>query len=139
MRSYPTDSPQAAGRILALMLIADGNVCTSEISALTQQGAEPRLGLAEGSLGVLLRDLCEDLMMGGYQGGALSGYLDEDSLRGMMREVTSPPLQAEVIRLAHAAAGSDAHLAEGEAFILDAARRLWPAAVTLPRTANAAG
>jgi hypothetical protein len=137
MRSYPTNSPQAAGRILALMLIADGNVCTSEIGALIQQGAEPRLGLADGSLGVLLRDLCEDLMLGGYHGGALSGFLDDDSLRSMMAELTHPPLQAEVMALAHAAAGSDTHLAEGEAFILDAARRHWPAAAALQAAAAA--
>ncbi len=137
MRSYPANSPQAAGRILALMLIADGNVCTSEIGALTRQGAEPRLGLAEGGLSVLLRDLCEDLMVGGYQGGALSGFLDDDSLRSMMAEVSTPQLQAEVMTLAHAAAGSDTHLAEGETFILDAARRHWPAAAALHAAAAA--
>jgi len=128
MRSYPIDSPEAAGRVLALMLIADGNVCTSEIAALTKAGAEPRLGLSAGGLGVLLRDLCEDLMTGGYQGGALSGFLNDDSLRGMMKEVQSAQLRQDVIALAHAAAGSDTHLAEGEAFILDAARRHWPEA-----------
>lgn len=138
MRSYPANSPQAAGRLLALMLIADGNVCTSEIGALKQQGAEPRLGLGEGALAVLLHDLCEDLMTGGYQGGALSDFLDDDSLRGMMAEITAPALQAEVMQLAHAAAGSDTHLAEGETFILDAARRHWPGAVAPHPAAEAA-
>ena len=34
MRSYPKNSPQAAARIVALVLIADGHVSQSEIDAL---------------------------------------------------------------------------------------------------------
>ena len=40
MRNYPRNSPLAAGRVLALMLIADGNVCASEIRVLKQLNAE---------------------------------------------------------------------------------------------------
>ena len=30
MRSYPRNSPEAAARIVALVLISDGHVCSSE-------------------------------------------------------------------------------------------------------------
>lgn len=125
MRSYPLDSPQAAGRVLALMLIADGHVCASEIGALSRLGAERRLGLPEGGLDVLLRELCEDVLMAGHHGGSLLDGLDGATLRSMMEEVSDPQLRGEVLALAQAATGSDAHLAEGEAFVLGAACRYW--------------
>ena len=33
MRSYPRNSPQAATRILALAMLADGHQCASELAA----------------------------------------------------------------------------------------------------------
>jgi hypothetical protein len=45
MRSYPHNSPEAAARIVALVLISDGHVCSSEFDILKQLGAERELGL----------------------------------------------------------------------------------------------
>ena len=45
MRSYPRNSPEAAARIVALVLISDGHVCSSEFDILKQLGAERELGL----------------------------------------------------------------------------------------------
>jgi hypothetical protein len=125
MRAFPANSPQAAGRVLALLLIADGNVCASEIGTLTRLGAEPRLGLPEGGLSLLLRDLCEDLLMVSAQAGPLIEQVDGATLRSLMAEVTDPDLRDAVLTLAHAAAQADGHLAEGEAFVLAAACRYW--------------
>ena len=125
MRTYPANSPEAAGRVLALLLLADGNVCSSEIGTLTRLGAEPRLGLPPGSLGMLLRDLTEDLLMGAAQAGPLIEQVDGATLRSLMAEVSDPRLRDEVLTLAHAAAQADGHLAEGEAFVLAAACRYW--------------
>jgi hypothetical protein len=133
MRSYPTNSPEAAGRVLALLLIADGNVCASEIHTLNGLGAEARLGLPAGGLGILLRDLCEDLLMASHHPGALLDGVDDGLLRSLMSEVTEAGLREEVLALAHAAAEADEHLAEGEALVLAAARRHWPQ----PQTAAA--
>lgn len=136
MRSYPKDSPQAAGRVLALMLVADGNVCASEIATLARLGAEGRLGLPEGGLGMLLRELCEDLMMASAHGGSLLDGLDAETLRSLMGEVADPRLRTEVLSLARAATGSDDHLADGEAFVLGAACRYWDVApARLPQPA----
>jgi hypothetical protein len=124
MRTYPTNSPEAAGRLLGLGLIADGHVCASEIGTLQRLQAEQRLGLQPGALGELLRDLCEDLLMANPQ-GALVQSVDDELLRALMAEVTDPRLRSEVLTLAQAAAQADEHLAEGEALVLEAARRHW--------------
>ena len=44
MRSYPRNSPQAAARIVALLLIADGHVSRSEMDALYGRDIEHELG-----------------------------------------------------------------------------------------------
>ena len=36
MRTYPSNSPEAAARIVALAMLADGNVCHREMQALTR-------------------------------------------------------------------------------------------------------
>ncbi len=45
MRSYTLNSPEAAARILALVLISDGHVCRSEFEALKQLDGMRHLGL----------------------------------------------------------------------------------------------
>jgi hypothetical protein len=125
MRSYPRNSPEAAGRILALVLMSDGHVCRSEFDALDQLGACRALGLAPDAMPRLVQDLCEDLMTGLCATGALRDNVDEATLRSLMAEVDDPLLRREVLRLAFGVAAADMHLAEGEAFVIDAARRHW--------------
>ncbi len=45
MRAYPCNSPEAAARLVALVLIADGHVCRSELDALDHFEAARELGL----------------------------------------------------------------------------------------------
>jgi hypothetical protein len=125
MRSYPTNSPEAAGRIVALVLLADGNVCRSEFDALERLGASQALGLAPGALPRLVQSLCEDLLTGLCATGSLLANIDQVTLASLMAEVDDPRLQREVLRLAQAAAAADQHLADGEALVLEAARRHW--------------
>jgi hypothetical protein len=125
MRNYPLNSPQAAGRILALVLIADGHVCRSEIDTLARLRAEAKLGLPPGGLAVIVRTLCEDLMHGMCTTGAFTGGLDAATLDGFFSEVNSPALREHVLDLARAAVHADLHLADGEALVFGAAARRW--------------
>ena len=45
MRSYPRNSPQAAARIVALAMLADGDLTRTELDALDQLDAHEQLGL----------------------------------------------------------------------------------------------
>jgi hypothetical protein len=128
MRSYPRNSPEAAARIVALVLIADGNVCRSEFDALNRLDAAGVLGLAPDGLPRIVQTLCEDLLMG--------GMVDDEGLALLMAEVDDPALQRTVLRLALAASQADRHLADGETLVLNAAARHWgigaPALEALP-------
>ncbi|HSG23716.1 MAG TPA: hypothetical protein VLA64_12250 [Azonexus sp.] len=45
MRNYPIDSPEAAARMVAIALMADGTIDLSERSLLERQQIVSRLGL----------------------------------------------------------------------------------------------
>ena len=45
MRSYPHNSPEAAARIVALVLISDSHACNSEFEALKEVDGACALGL----------------------------------------------------------------------------------------------
>lgn len=133
MRNYPHNSPEAAARIVALVLISDGNVCRSEIDTLRHLELEEELGLAPGAFARVVRDLCEDLLMGAHSNRCLTAHLDENMLTSMMSAISEAPLQLKVLRLAAAAAQADRHLAEAEARVMASARRQWiPEPVAMP-------
>jgi hypothetical protein len=125
MRSYPRNSPEAAARIVALVLIADGHGCRSEFDVFERLDGPRELGLQSNSLPRIVQTLCEDLLMGDHGGGSMLGAVDDSSLVSLMAEVDEPALQRKVLRLAVAAARADRHLADGEALVLAAARRHW--------------
>lgn len=128
MRSYPRNSPEAAARIVALVLISDGHVCRSEIEALQRLHVEQELGLVPGSFAQVVHTLCEDLLMGAYGSGSMMCSVDEATLVSLLAEVDEPGLQGKILRLAGAAAEADKHLADAEALVVAAARQHWPVA-----------
>ena len=125
MRNYPHNSPEAAARIVALVLISDGHVCSSEFDILKQLGAERQLGLEPQLLPHIVHTLCEELLAGGYETGSLMGSVDDSALASLMAEISDPALQRTVLRLSLAAARADGHLADGETLVVGAARRHW--------------
>jgi len=128
MRHYPRNSPQAAARVLALTMIADGNVSGSEIDAVRQFGIEVGFGLPAGSLGDVLKALCEDLLQGAASTGSLTCCIDDAMVESLLRDVDDPDMQRRVVAAVCAAAEADGHLADGEMKVLGAIRRCWPLA-----------
>ncbi len=126
MRTYPCNSPEAAARLVALVLIADGHVCRSELDALDRLEASRELGLPHDAMSGIVQTLCEDLLLGAYASGSLLANVDDYALASLMAEVTDPALRGKVLRLAVAVTNADRHLADGEIFVLEAARRHWP-------------
>jgi hypothetical protein len=125
LRRYPHNSPEAAARIVALVLIADGHVCSSEFDLLKQLGAERELGLEPNLLPHIVHTLCEELLLGGYETGSPMVHVDDGTLASLMAEISDPALQKTVLRLCLAAARADGHLADGELVVVEAARRHW--------------
>jgi uncharacterized tellurite resistance protein B-like protein len=125
MRSYPRNSPQAAARIVALALLADGNLCKSELDALQRHGAPAQLGLSPAELHTVVHDLCQDLLAAGDMAWGGSSRVDARTLAGLLGEVQDPPLQLAVLKLCVAVVETDEHVAEGESAVLAAALAQW--------------
>ena len=136
MRSYPRNSPDAAARVVALVLISDGHVSSSEFESLNQLDGVRDLGLEPNEMPGIVQTLCEDLLMQGFDGRAMLSHLDNSSLLSMMAEVDEPELQRQVLRLAASVVRADKHLSDGETAMLDAISRIWQ---TSPFTAGAIG
>lgn len=125
MRSYPRNSPEAAARLVALVLMSDGHVCRSEVEALARHDAARQLGLSPEAFQQVIQTLCEDLWDAAYASPSMMASLDDATLAALLAEVDDPPLRTKVHDLALAAARADRYLAEGEEFFLDAVRLHW--------------
>lgn len=125
MRTYPVNSPQAAARLLAMALVADGNYALSEIRALDRLDAARQLGLPPQDLKAVIEAFCEDLLLGAQGEWLGSSQLDTAARQALLAEVTDPALREKIVTLCEAVVEADGHLAEGETAMLDSLTHAW--------------
>jgi uncharacterized tellurite resistance protein B-like protein len=125
MRTYPVNSPQAAARLLAMALVADGNYALSEIKALDRLDAARQLGLPPQDLKAVIDAFCEDLLLGAHGEWLGSSQLDAATRQALLAEVTDPGLRETIVALCEAVVAADGHLADGETAMLDSLTRAW--------------
>ena len=125
MRTYPRNSPEAATRIVALVLISDGHVSRSEYVALNQRHGVRELGLQPEHMPGIVQTLCEDLLMDGFDGRSMLSHVGDTLVLSLLAEVDEPLLQSKVLRMAASVVHADQHLSDGEAAMLDAISRHW--------------
>jgi hypothetical protein len=137
MRPYPTDSPDAAGRLLALSLIVDGRLGFDELHAIENGSVLGSIGLDRDRFSQLIDELCADLRSGpaGRRGLAVINPADIDRL---LAEIGCPVLRQRLLRAMWEVAETDGWLADGEAVLLARASEAWsgirPAATAWPAT-----
>jgi len=142
MRSYPVNSPEAAARIVALALIADGHVSLIEIDTLQRHDIAQRLGLGAEAFRDVLHGLCEDLQVQAPMAWTDPSRIDPRLIGDLIDDIDDPGLCAELIQLCRTVIEADHHVADGEALMLSTAfvhwhRRLSPQGASR-RTARAA-
>lgn len=132
MRTYPGNSPEAAARILAIALVADGHYSLVELQALDTLAASQRLGLPAQALKEVIADFCRDLLQ--MAGGEWTGShrMDAACRLRLLNEVTDPDLRQLIVELAQAVVEADGHLTDGEAQLMDTLSRLWRQPASAP-------
>ena len=125
MRHYPHNSPQAAARIVALTLLADGHLAPAELQVLERSHAHDRLGLGREELHAVLHGFCEDLLLGAHLAWGDACRVDPRTLSQLLGEVDDPDLRQTVLQLCLDIAQADEHIADGESVVLEAVVEHW--------------
>lgn len=125
LRKYPIDSPQAAARILALALLADGSIHLAELSTLARRGVLQRLGINATAFDDVIHELCADLLLDGAAASAGYLILGRDALRRILGDIGDPVLQRKLLRAVLDIVHADGELAGGEAVLLSVAADAW--------------
>jgi hypothetical protein len=129
MRTYPVNSPEAAARVLAMAMVADGQYSLTEMRALDRQHAPALLGLSPEAFKGVVDDFCHALLQAG--GGQWTGSVDPAIRDQLMREITDPHLQDQILLQCEGLMLSDGHLANGEVELMDALSAAWRRPVLL--------
>jgi len=125
MRSYPINSPQAAARIVALTMLADGHLAKAELDVLERQGAHDQLGLDREAMQSVLHGFCEDLLHSAHLTWSDACRVDPRTLAQLMAEVEDPALRMKVLQICLNVVQADNHVDEGETIVLGAAVEHW--------------
>lgn len=125
MRIYPNNSAQAASRIVALAMLADGDVCKAELDELDRLDAYEQLGLPPEELYAVAHLLCEDLLSTAQLTWSDACRVDPRTLAELLAEVDDPRLRLKVLRLCVSVVEADGQVAEGESIILGSAVEYW--------------
>lgn len=123
LRPYPHNSAEAAARIVALALIANGRVKAVETAALDALRAHERLGLTRPQWHAVIHDLCTDLLGPARCGD--DGCISIELLDRVLDEVEDDDTRRLVLRLCSAVVHADREIDDGESFILLAAIERW--------------
>jgi uncharacterized tellurite resistance protein B-like protein len=124
MRSYLTNSAQAAGRVLALTMVVDGNLCHSELVALDRTRILKYVEIDHNAFQQLLQELCDDLLTGAVHGVV---QLDTRLIDEILLEIEDPDLRRQLMQAMWNIADADDFLADGEAVLLARASIIWGA------------
>ena len=125
MRSYPQNSPEAAARIVAMMMLADGHACQSESAALGELPPHESLGISREMFLDVMQDFCQDIQTCGQHQWSDTNCLDAQTIRSFMAEIDDPHLRRKLLKLCAAVIEADRQVSEGESLLLAAAVASW--------------
>lgn len=124
MRTYPTNSARAAGRILALTIISDGNVAPDELEAMYRSRILQHVSLDEIEFRDVLHELCNDLLATTMHGIV---NLEPGLIDRLLQEIEAGDLRRKLLQAMWKIADADDWLSDGEAVLLSRASITWAA------------
>lgn len=125
MRHYPSDSPEALGRIVALALMADGAIDPSELRLLDAEQTLSRFGLAPEGFDRVFYEFCTDMLGTARRLSSGQLELDAETIDLLLDEVSDPGLRTSALRTMLDIVHADEQLACGEAVLVSRAMQRW--------------
>lgn len=136
MRRYPTNSPQAAARVVALTLLADGIVSRGELSSLVRFEVYQRVGLDNKAMQSVLEELARDLYEFGVPAWDHTGGLHPLIVQSVLEDVTDPQMRADIYQICRDVIEVDSHVSHGEHAVLQLASSQWRLATSTQLAQN---
>ena len=97
MRHYPSDSPEAMARVVALALLADGAIDPGELEALKGSACCFRLGLDPCRFEQIVDEFCDDLLVCGNRKPTGQYDLSEECVHGLLDDINDPKLREQAL------------------------------------------
>ncbi|HMY50166.1 MAG TPA: TerB family tellurite resistance protein [Zoogloea sp.] len=116
MRPYPTNSPEALARLVALAILADGRLHNQEVTWIREHDTASLIGVEQDTLVQVLLDCCRDLLSEGGRGRV--DLLSEARLAPLAEEIADPALRKVAISAVLVVAKSDGRLSSEEQTLL---------------------
>lgn len=125
MRHYPTNSPEAIGRVLAIAMMADGAIDSGELAALEKKNIIRKIGLDPDRFDQVFYEYYEDLLTSARRlpNGQLE--LDGVTIGQLFDEIRDPELQKLALRSMLDIVNADRQLNGSEASLVSQAFRHW--------------
>ncbi len=125
MRHYDTDSTPAAARILALTVLADGGLDRTELDTLMHTDLARRLGLGSVEFERILREYCDDLLLGAHYMDGMRLKLADEVLDQILEDIAEPALQQALLRAMQDIVSADGVETPAEVEVLARALEKW--------------
>lgn len=125
MRHYETDSASAAGRLVALCMVVDGNMAPSELQALQRSRLLDYIDIDIDNFHDLVDELCQDMLSTSVKHEHV--VIDEQTIDALLGEIQDPALRRQLLRSMWNIADADGVLADAEAKLLARACVVWSA------------
>lgn len=136
MRYHNVDSPQAAAQIVALALVADGQIGQEELTLLDSLNIHEQLQLSRDEMFDVMSEFCRDALSNPHSAWLHDCPLDEREVEQLMARVCCPLLRQRVLYLCLQIVEADGDVAPGESLLLNAAVEHWGLQGHMLRPAN---
>lgn len=127
MRHYETNSIPAVARILALTVLADGGLDRRELDALMNTDLARRLGIGTVEFERILREYCDDLLLGAHYLDGVHLKLADEVLDQILEDIAEPALQWSLLRTMQDIVSADSVETPAEVDVLARALQKWGA------------
>lgn len=125
MRHYPTNSPEALARVVAIAMMADGAIDSSELKSLERHDIINRLGLDHDRFDQVFYEYYEDLLSCAHRLPSGQFELDAANVGLLLDEVRDPLLQKKALRAMLDIVNADRCLTGSEAGLIAQVLKHW--------------